>query len=62
MVFIDSWADELARMSEGKVGLAICVSRINPSDAFCWACLPATIKPLEVFIRVITKHVDGLDT
>ena len=61
MDFIDSWPGELARMNEGKAGKPFVY--LNHSwDAFCCACLPAAIKQLEGFTRVLTKHVDGLDT
>ena len=60
MDFIDSWPGELARMNEGKAGKPFVY--LNHSwDAFCCACLPAAIKQLEGFTRVLTKHVDGLD-
>ena len=61
MDFIDSWPGELARMNEGKAGKSFVYLESFLMMPFCCACLPATIKPLKVFTRILIKHVDGLD-
>ena len=62
MDFIDSWPDELARMNEGKVGKPF----VYPESFLTMlSVVHAYLLPyrqLEGFTRVLTKHVDGLDT